>query len=83
MALDGFRNLGKSQFDRDKKIAVLNTFFFVRQMERVIVDVRMHIRRTVGHDLSRLMYSFLERCPSVKVQETHITLLYITLNKTT
>jgi hypothetical protein len=72
MALDGFRNLGKSQFDGDKKIAVLNTYFFVRQMERVIVDVRMHVRRIVGHDISRLMYSFLERCPSAKVQETHM-----------
>jgi hypothetical protein len=71
MALDGFRNLGKSRFDGDKKIAALNTMFLVRQMERVVVEVRMQIRRIVGHDLSRVVYSFLERCPSAKVQETH------------
>ena len=73
MAFDGFSNLGKSRFDDDKKVAALNTFLFVRQLERVLVEVRMHIRRRIGHNCSRIMYSFMERCPSTKVQETQLT----------
>ena len=73
MAFDGFSNLGKSSFDDDKKVAVLKTLFFVRELERVLVEVRIHIRRRIGPDCSRVMYSFMERCPSAKVQETQLT----------